>query len=108
MLIPDKILLFFLIPLIVLRFLNRLVLGGIVLLARLLGLGLLFLIAVVSKGGMGGGDIKLFFVIGLVLGLGSDFTNAIFSFYYWYGYWCYFFEDERNKVEKHQFHLDHR
>src|SRR5699024_3257292 len=30
---------------------------------------LLFLIAVVSRGGMGGGDIKLFTVIGFVLGI---------------------------------------
>lgn len=68
MLIPDKILLFFLIPLIVLRVFEPLspwwdsVIGAVV------GFGVLFLIAVVSKGGMGGGDIKLFFVIGLVLG----------------------------------------
>jgi len=34
----------------------------------LLGGGLLFLIAVVSKGGMGGGDIKFAAVIGLLLG----------------------------------------
>lgn len=34
----------------------------------LIGFGLLLLIGIVSKGGMGGGDIKLFFVIGLVLG----------------------------------------
>ena len=30
---------------------------------------MLFLIALVSKGGMGGGDIKLFAVIGLALGV---------------------------------------
>ncbi len=34
-----------------------------------LGGGLLLLIAVISKGGMGGGDIKLMFVMGLYLGL---------------------------------------
>ena len=33
-----------------------------------LGFVLLLLIAVISKGGMGGGDIKLFFLLGLVLG----------------------------------------
>src|SRR6185312_8749367 len=37
-------------------------------LGAVIGFLILFLIAVVSKGGMGGGDIKLFFVIGLVLG----------------------------------------
>lgn len=68
MLIPDKILLFFLIPLIVLRVLEPLDPWWDSLIGAVLGFGLLFLIAVVSKGGMGGGDIKLFFVIGLVLG----------------------------------------
>ncbi|MEF3303761.1 prepilin peptidase [Paenibacillus sp. GYB003] len=33
------------------------------------GSGILWLLAVVSKGGMGGGDIKLFALIGLLLGL---------------------------------------
>lgn len=32
------------------------------------GFGILYCIAVVSRGGMGGGDIKLFFLLGLVLG----------------------------------------
>ncbi|KPD01590.1 Type 4 prepilin-like proteins leader peptide-processing enzyme [Geobacillus sp. BCO2] len=32
------------------------------------GFGLLLLIAVLSKGGMGGGDVKLFAVLGMVLG----------------------------------------
>lgn len=34
----------------------------------LVGFGILYSIAVLSKGGMGGGDIKFFFLIGLVLG----------------------------------------
>ncbi|NIK11589.1 prepilin peptidase [Alkalibacillus sp. S2W] len=38
-------------------------------LAALLGFGLLLLIAIVSRGGMGGGDIKLFAVLGLFLGV---------------------------------------
>jgi leader peptidase (prepilin peptidase) / N-methyltransferase len=69
MLIPDKVLLLF---------------AGIFLLERifipldpwwdsvigsLVGFCLLLLIAVISKGGMGGGDIKLFAVLGFVLGL---------------------------------------
>lgn len=33
-----------------------------------IGFSILLLIAVISKGGMGGGDIKLFLLIGLVLG----------------------------------------
>jgi leader peptidase (prepilin peptidase) / N-methyltransferase len=68
MIIPDKILLFF---------------AGLFLLERIswpldpwwdsllgatIGFLLLLLIAVISKGGMGGGDIKLFALIGFVLG----------------------------------------
>lgn len=68
MLIPDKILLFFLIPLIVLRVFEPLSPWWDSIVGAFVGFGVLFLIAVVSKGGMGGGDIKLFFVIGLVLG----------------------------------------
>ncbi|WP_332649374.1 prepilin peptidase [Lysinibacillus sp. 54212] len=68
MLIPDKILLFFL-PLILLaRFFSPLQPWWDSIVGAAVGFGLLFLIAVISKGGMGGGDIKLFFVIGLVLG----------------------------------------
>ena len=68
LLIPDKILLFF-----ASLFLGWQVffpfrlwldaLGG-----ALLGFGLLLLIAVLSRGGMGGGDIKLFALLGFVLG----------------------------------------
>lgn len=68
MLIPDKILLFFLIPLIVLRVFEPLSPWWDSIVGAVVGFGVLFLIAILSKGGMGGGDIKLFFVIGLVLG----------------------------------------
>lgn len=68
MLIPDKILLFFLIPLIVLRVFEPLSPWWDSIVGAVVGFGVLFLIAIVSKGGMGGGDIKLFLVIGLVLG----------------------------------------
>ena len=68
MLIPDKILLFFLIPIIASRFFSPLTPWWDSLVGAVVGFGLLFFIALVSKGGMGGGDIKLFFVIGLVLG----------------------------------------
>ena len=68
MLIPDKILLFFLIPLIVARVFSPLSPWWDSILGAVVGFGVLFLVAVVSKGGMGGGDIKLFFVIGIVLG----------------------------------------
>ena len=69
MLIPNKILLFFLPLVIVARVISPLTPWWESLVGALVGFGILYLIAVVSKGGMGGGDIKLFFLIGLVLGV---------------------------------------
>jgi len=68
MLIPDKILLFFLPFLLICRLVSPLTPWWDSLLGAVIGFGILFLIAIISKGGMGGGDIKLFFLIGLVLG----------------------------------------
>lgn len=68
MLIPDKILLFFLVLIVISRFFNPLNPWWDSLVGAALGFGILYLLAIVSKGGMGGGDIKLFFVIGIVLG----------------------------------------
>ena len=68
MLIPNKILLFFLPFLIVSRIVSPLKPWWDSLLGAVIGFSVLLLIAVVSKGGMGGGDIKLFLLIGLVLG----------------------------------------
>lgn len=69
MLIPDKVLLFFGVPLIIARTFSPLDPWWDSVIGAAGGFGLLLLIAIVSKGGMGGGDIKLFAVIGLVLGL---------------------------------------
>ncbi|WP_146551196.1 A24 family peptidase [Rummeliibacillus sp. SL167] len=68
MLIPDKILLPFACVFMILRIFSPLDPWWDAFVGAAIGFGILFLIAVVSKGGMGGGDIKLFFVIGLVLG----------------------------------------
>ncbi len=70
MIIPDRVLLFFA-PLL---FIERIWLVPLTpwwdsLLGSFVGFMMLFLIALVSKGGMGGGDIKLFAVIGLALGV---------------------------------------
>lgn len=86
MIIPDKVLLFF---------------SGLFLIERCflpldpwwnsitgaaVGFTLLLLIAVVSKGGMGGGDIKLFAVIGFALGtklvLISFFLSTFFGAFF--------------------------
>ena len=68
MLIPDKVLLFFLPLLFIGRVLSPLTPWWDSVLGAVVGFGILYSIAVLSKGGMGGGDIKLFFLLGLVLG----------------------------------------
>lgn len=68
MLIPNKILLFFLPFFIILRIISPLdpwydaIIGGVV------GYVLIMIIILVSKGGMGAGDMKLLGVLGIVLG----------------------------------------
>lgn len=68
MIIPDKVLLPFAIAFLILRWIIPTSPWWDSLLGAAVGFCVLYVIAVVSKGGMGGGDIKLFFVIGLVLG----------------------------------------
>ena len=68
MLIPDKILIVFTGIFLVERIFIPLTPWWDSLLGAGIGFSLLLLIAVVSKGGMGGGDIKLFAVLGFVLG----------------------------------------
>ena len=68
MIIPDKVLLFF-VPVFVLeRLFIPLDPWWDMLVGSAVGFLLLYLIAVGSRGGMGGGDIKLYAVLGLVLG----------------------------------------
>lgn len=75
MLIPNKILLFFLPFLAIGRILSPLTPWWDAVLGAVIGFAILLLIAVISKGGMGGGDIKLFFLIGVVQGtLGTLLT----------------------------------
>jgi leader peptidase (prepilin peptidase)/N-methyltransferase len=68
MLIPDKVLLFFAVIYFVLRFYLPLNPWWDSLLGCALGFSLLLLIAIISRGGMGGGDIKLFALIGFIVG----------------------------------------
>ncbi|TSI10125.1 A24 family peptidase [Lysinibacillus sp. BW-2-10] len=79
MLIPDKILLFFLPFLVIGRIFSPLDNWWDSLLGAVIGFGILLLIAIISKGGMGGGDIKLFFVIGLVLGTANTLITLFLS-----------------------------
>ncbi|WP_173427608.1 prepilin peptidase [Mesobacillus campisalis] len=68
MIIPDKVLLFFAGIFLLERIFLPLTPWYDSLIGAAIGFGLLLLIALVSKGGMGGGDIKLFAVIGFVVG----------------------------------------
>src|SRR5699024_2683063 len=68
MIIPNKVLLFFLPLFIVMRFFSPLDPWYDAILGAVIGFLILAIIIVLSKGGMGGGDMKLFIVIGIVLG----------------------------------------
>jgi leader peptidase (prepilin peptidase)/N-methyltransferase len=68
MLIPDKILLAFTAIFFIERIIDPLDPWWTSLLGAAVGFGLLLFIAFISKGGMGGGDIKLFAVLGFALG----------------------------------------
>jgi leader peptidase (prepilin peptidase) / N-methyltransferase len=67
-LIPDKILLFFSALFLIERFLIPLQPWWDSLLGAAIGFSLLLIISIISKGGMGGGDIKLYAVIGFAVG----------------------------------------
>jgi leader peptidase (prepilin peptidase) / N-methyltransferase len=69
MVIPDKVLLFFMVLFIIERIFIPLNPWWDSIAGSITGFCLLLLIAILSKGGMGGGDIKLFAVIGFVVGV---------------------------------------
>lgn len=83
MLIPDKILLWFAGIFLLERIIWPLTPWWDSLLGALVGFLLLLIIALVSKGGMGGGDIKLYALLGFVLGtklvLLSFFLSTLFG-----------------------------
>ncbi|WP_394174505.1 prepilin peptidase [Guptibacillus hwajinpoensis] len=79
MLIPDKVLLFFTAYFIVARIIVPMNPWYSPLIGATAGFLLLLLIAVISKGGMGGGDIKLFAVLGLIFGFQEILLVFFFS-----------------------------
>ncbi|MFC5603959.1 prepilin peptidase [Sporosarcina koreensis] len=79
MIIPDRVILPFAIALLILRWVIPTSPWWDSLLGAAVGFSVLYLIAVVSKGGMGGGDIKLFFVIGLVLGTANTLLTLFLA-----------------------------
>lgn len=81
MLIPDRILLFFLPLILIMRILSPLDPWYDTFIGAIIGFLLLAVIVIVSKGGMGGGDVKLFAVLGFVLGWqGTLLTLFLASF----------------------------
>ncbi len=68
MLIPNKILIFFLPLFIILRIITPLNPWWDSIIGAAVAFVLLFLVILLSRGGMGGGDLKLFVVLGVVLG----------------------------------------
>lgn len=82
MLIPDKILLFFAVVFLFIRIFLPLDPWWDSLLGAAVGFGLLLLIAIVSKGGMGGGDIKLFALLGFVLGTKLVLLSFLIATFY--------------------------
>ncbi len=79
MLIPDKVLLFFGTLILFERFVIPLEPWWDMLIGSAVAFILLLAIALISKGGMGGGDIKLFAVLGLALGLKLIVVSFLFA-----------------------------
>jgi len=77
MLIPDKVLLFFLPIFILLRIISPLHPWYDAIIGAVVGFFLIALIILLSKGGMGAGDMKLFGVLGIVLG----WKNILLTFF---------------------------
>lgn len=77
MLIPNKILLFFLPLFIIIRIITPLNPWWTSISGAVFAFLLIAIIIIVSKGGMGAGDMKLFGVLGLVLG----FKNVLLTFF---------------------------
>lgn len=77
MIIPNKVLLFFLPLFIVLRFIEPLTPWVSSVTGAVVGFGLIAVIILISNGGMGAGDMKLFGVLGIVLGL----KNVLLTFF---------------------------
>lgn len=79
MLIPDKVLIVFAVIFIAERIFLPLNPWWDSIAGAAIGFSLLLLIAIISKGGMGGGDIKLYAVIGLALGVKMTLLSFFFA-----------------------------
>lgn len=77
--IQDRVLLIFGALIAIMRIISPLQPWWDAILGAVFGFSLLLLLSILSKGGMGGGDIKLYFVLGLVLGLKLTFLSLFFA-----------------------------
>ncbi|MEN0587686.1 prepilin peptidase [Kurthia gibsonii] len=77
--IQDRVLLIFGTLIAIMRIISPLQPWWDAILGAAFGFSLLLLLSILSKGGMGGGDIKLYFVLGLVLGLKLTFLSLFFA-----------------------------
>lgn len=77
MIIPNKVLLFFLPLFIILRMIEPLTPWTTSITGAVVGFSMIAFIILISKGGMGAGDMKLFGVLGIVLGL----KNVLLTFF---------------------------
>ncbi|WP_226646584.1 prepilin peptidase [Mesobacillus subterraneus] len=82
MIIPDKVLIVFAVIFTALRIYQPLTPWWDSLVGAAVGFVLLLLIAIVSKGGMGGGDIKLFALIGFAVGFETMLLAFFFSTFF--------------------------
>jgi len=78
-LIPDKVLLLFLCVFLINQTIFQPITWSDCLLGFFVSFIVLYVIAVLSKGGMGGGDIKLFGVLGIVLGWQGFIITFLFA-----------------------------
>ncbi|MFB1099140.1 A24 family peptidase [Terribacillus sp. JSM ZJ617] len=79
LLIPNKVLLFFLPLFIVLRFITPLDPWWDSIIGSAFAFILLFLVILLSRGGMGGGDLKLFVLLGYILGWKGILLTFVFA-----------------------------
>lgn len=82
MVIPDRILLFFAVVFLILHLFFPTITWWDAISGAAVGFSSLLFIAIISRGGMGGGDIKLFAVIGLAIGVKSVLLSLFFATLY--------------------------
>lgn len=82
MIVPDKIVLFFFVLAIIFRLICPTAPWWNAFLGGATGFTLLLAIALLSRGGMGGGDVKLFAVLGLLVGFKLVLIGFFFSTFY--------------------------